>query len=300
MTEEDLKKAMAEADRKMWTMMQMPPVVGIRDDTVCILSKDPAMQGYSDSKLVVTDITYGVNSKRRMVAVREPDGVLRTATNEEKDRMNQIYAPINGREVYTPRMFQPEHLEVYPYVRSNVLHLTINEMQNDIFYHHKLYLFLQPILDRGDYEFILNRACIQFEPDHPDYHRVTHATYDRIDELMHYDVLRSTRHFGPMVFYLAWNKKIDRLLQESVKTERMRDAALVIELYYILHPSENVIEEKDPVKLIQHYIKTEVGSKRELDFALKSYVELEEERRKIKESIDKAHGKTESSEGIKT
>ena len=43
--------------------------------------------------------------------MREPDGNLRTSSWEEKDRVNQIYFPKEGRRHYTPQMFEPEQLE---------------------------------------------------------------------------------------------------------------------------------------------------------------------------------------------
>ena len=43
--------------------------------------------------------------------MREPDGSLRTSSWEEKDRINQIYFPKEGRRLYTPQMFEPEQLE---------------------------------------------------------------------------------------------------------------------------------------------------------------------------------------------
>ena len=90
----------------------MPPVVKLRQDKTRVLSKDPAIKGFSDGKYVFTDITYGVKNKDRIIVVREVDGTLRTATYEERDRLNQIYAPEPGREVYMPKMFKDEYLQV--------------------------------------------------------------------------------------------------------------------------------------------------------------------------------------------
>ena len=46
-----------------------------------------------------TDITYGVHDRERFIVVREPDGILRHAQGEERDRLNQIYFPHLGRKV---------------------------------------------------------------------------------------------------------------------------------------------------------------------------------------------------------
>lgn len=158
------------------------------------------------------------------------------------------------------------------------------------------------MLDREDYDFILNRACIQFEPDSEEFHRITKVTYDRIYDKVHFDHLRSTRHFGPMVFYLAWNKKIDNLLIENIQTERIEDAALVIQLYYKLNPSEKAINEENHIKLIQHFIDTEAGNKGKLIRTLQTHLEVQAERKKIEENVEKHIKETAvgSDEEIKT
>jgi len=79
---------------------------------------------------------------------------------------------------------------------------------------------MQPLLENGDYEFILDRACCQFEPDDKNYHRVVFSTYKHVDESKNYHVLESTRHLGPLLFYLAFNKKPDNFLLYCLQTER--------------------------------------------------------------------------------
>lgn len=84
---------------------------------------------------------------------------------------------------------------------------------------------LQNVLDRASeqdntYEFILDRACLQFEPDDPLYISTAEATYDAIDRKGHYDFLKSTRHFGPMVFYLVRVRKMDGMLIHSINQRR--------------------------------------------------------------------------------
>lgn len=81
-------------------------------------------------------------------------------------------------------------------------------------------LCCQPILEHGDYEFILDCACVQFEPDDSEYHRVVKTTYDHVDTNQKYQRLRSTRHYGPLVFYLASEGTIDNLLLENLQTDR--------------------------------------------------------------------------------
>ena len=78
----------------------------------------------------------------------------------------------------------------------------------------------QECLDREDYTLVLDRACVQFEPDDPDYIRVTSATYDHVDAARLYDRLQNTRHFGALAFYLAWHRRIDNLLLHFIQHEK--------------------------------------------------------------------------------
>lgn len=50
--------------------------------------------------------------QERFIVVREPNGVLRKATWEERDRMIQIFFPKEGRRVIPPVIFKDEHLVV--------------------------------------------------------------------------------------------------------------------------------------------------------------------------------------------
>lgn len=84
----------------------------------------------------------------------------------------------------------------------------------------------------------MDRACIQFEPDDPRYIEIICKTYDHIAANDKFDLLRSTRHFGPMAFYLAWEGRIDSLLQDMIKRQMIEDAAHLVNLYYLVNPSE--------------------------------------------------------------
>lgn len=50
--------------------------------------------------------------KERFIVVREPDGTLRKATWEERDRLVQVYFPKPGRRLVPPLMFREENLKV--------------------------------------------------------------------------------------------------------------------------------------------------------------------------------------------
>ena len=47
-----------------------------------------------------------------MIVVRETTGVLRKATDQEHERMIQVYFPQEGKPNYMPSMFDPINLEV--------------------------------------------------------------------------------------------------------------------------------------------------------------------------------------------
>ena len=67
----------------------------------------------------------------------------------------------------------------------------------------------------------------QFEPDHPNYIETAQYVYDFIDTMGHYEVLHSTRHYGPMVFYLVWERKADNLIIHYLKKLQLAEACKV-------------------------------------------------------------------------
>jgi small subunit ribosomal protein S22 len=58
-----------------------------------------------------TDITYGIHDRDRVIVVREPDGLLREASGDERDRLNQVYFPKEGRTIKPPPLFDIETLQ---------------------------------------------------------------------------------------------------------------------------------------------------------------------------------------------
>ncbi|EFN89057.1 28S ribosomal protein S22, mitochondrial [Harpegnathos saltator] len=263
MTDEQLQEAINETQRKAEEYLQMPPVVKQRSNPTGLICEDPGLQNYNTSKFVFTDITYNLRDRERFVVVREPDGTLRHATWEERDRIVPIYFPSPGKEIQKPRMFEDE--------------------------------YLQNLLDRKEYEFILDRACVQFDPDNPDYQRVTREVYERINLEKHFDVLRSTRHFGPMVFHLVWTSNIDNLLCEMIENSRIKDAILLIRLYHKIHPtSDSAVErcsaDSDDTEFILHYARLDSPKRHTIEKLVHSYKELRREHRIVEEGIKKAHG----------
>ncbi|XP_014469578.1 PREDICTED: 28S ribosomal protein S22, mitochondrial [Dinoponera quadriceps] len=262
LTDEELEKAKKVAEKRAEIYLQMPPVVKQRSDSSLLLCEDPGLQNYNAAKIVFTDITYGINNRKRFVVIREPNGKLRHATWQERNRIIPIYFPNPGRELQMPKMFESENL--------------------------------QSILDRKEYEFILDRACVQFEPDDPKYQEITREVYERVNLERHFDVLRSTRHFGPMVFHLVWTSNIDNLLHEMIESSRIKDAVLLIRLYHKIHPtSSSAIEQcsnSDDVEFILHYVRLDSPKTGTLEKLLHSYKELQQELKILEEGIKRAHG----------
>ncbi|CAJ0606550.1 unnamed protein product [Cylicocyclus nassatus] len=204
MTEERLAETMEKMKAEAQRFLNFVPLKEPRSQEVTILSKDPEIAGFDNSKFVFTDITFDATDQDRTVVVREVDGTLRTATPEEHDRMNRTYYEKPNRPVFPPPVFED------PY--------------------------LQDALDRKEHEFVLDWACWFFEPDDPAYVELVQRVFDRVLEKGDFDVLRSTRHFGTMVFYFALNGNIPPLLNYFGARGRLHDCANLVRLQKTLHP----------------------------------------------------------------
>ena len=77
----------------------------------------------------------------RSIVVREPDGVLRQSTWEERDRMCQVFFPTLGRKMWLPKVLSSE---VLPAALDSMLHVKV-----------------------------LDLVCVQCDPQSEDYHRVS-------------------------------------------------------------------------------------------------------------------------------
>jgi len=211
-TTKELNYMETGAKRKAERKVQMPPVMNPRKDTEKILDEDPAIVGYDAAKLVFTDISFGIHDRDRLIYVREPDGKLRAAKWEERDRLNQIYFPTEGRKINIPLVFTDDQ----------VLDEALEQPNN--------------------YEHILNRTCVQFEPDHPLFIKTASRVYDKVDEMCHYEDLFSTRHYGPMIFHFVWEKKCDNFLMFLLQSRMLEAALAVVKLYGLIHPESKVAQ----------------------------------------------------------
>eukprot|EP00057_Strongylocentrotus_purpuratus_P011881 XP_011666355.1 PREDICTED: 28S ribosomal protein S22, mitochondrial [Strongylocentrotus purpuratus] len=212
-----LEEMRQSAEEEARMRLQMPPVLEERTPIDEVLEEDEGLAGLDTANVVFTDITYGLNDRKRFVVVREPSGRLRKATWEERDRIMQIYIPRERREVEVPPLFHDEQL---PAVFANERH-----------------------------EFLLDAACVQFEPDAAGFLAVHQKAYEDLASTEMYDVLRSTRHFAGMAYYFSKHKRIDGLLTDMIQRDLFDDAVDLILLYNIIHPTSPVAQEAQTLNL---------------------------------------------------
>ncbi|XP_035912156.1 28S ribosomal protein S22, mitochondrial [Anopheles stephensi] len=286
MTDEQLRQELLQSIGKAQKMLQMPPVVQEQKDNCRVISKDGALKALSTSKFVFTDITYGLKNSQRSIVVRHPDGTLQEAPYEMRKRLNQIYFPLTGRSIHEPPMFEHAHL--------------------------------LRLLEEGKYEFVLDRACVQFEPYEKDYHQITAKVYQHVNESRSFDALRSTRHFGPFAFFLAWHKLIDDLLLDMIKQDYLRNGIELIVLYSTLHgtaldgsvkqvalepqmpnlfdaPEKSIEELKQDeqfLSIIEQFVNEHATKKVQLSLAVQAYREMASEKIRLAQGIRRMHGES--------
>ncbi|KAM9037142.1 28S ribosomal protein S22, mitochondrial [Sarcophilus harrisii] len=246
MTEAQLEEATRNAIEAAKERLKMPPVLKERQPINDVLADDKILEGTETSKYVFTDLTYSIPHRERFIVVREPSGVLRKASWEERDRMIQIFFPKEGRKIFPPLMFQEENL--------------------------------QTLFNQDRHEDVLNLCVAQFEPDSADYIKVHHQTYENIEKHSKYDVLRSTRHFGGMVWYLVNKKNIDGLLIDQIQKDLMDDATNLVILYHMLHPNGHSAKQAkeqgaEGLDLIKVFAKTEAQQGGYIELTLQAYQE---------------------------
>ena len=99
-----------------------------REEIDVVLDRDGAIKGYDASPIIFTDITFGVHDRDRIIVVREPDGTLREASWEQRDRVNNLYFPTEERKFDVPAMFEPEELKNILGIGNYVFDLVAEEM----------------------------------------------------------------------------------------------------------------------------------------------------------------------------
>lgn len=244
LTEDELEEEQRKAAETAMYYLQLPPVLQAHQDDVVILSKDPELQGLEESKILATDISFGVAHPDRLIVARDPDGTLRHATRDERSRMIQAYFPDPSRTYEIPALFSPSNLK--------------------------------SLLDRSEFEFVLDRACTQFEPDDAEYVSITSQTYDYIEENGKFDTLIGTRHYGSLAFYLAFHGKLDRFLNHCISTYRIEDAVCLVNVFYLTRPDLDFKRpsSSDDTDFLKAYIVNHSKDKGTLSMTLNAYLEL--------------------------
>ncbi|VIO95042.1 conserved hypothetical protein,hypothetical protein [Brugia malayi] len=219
MTDEAYEKTVKSMEEIGTNFLQFVPVLEPRCSTPIILANDPEIKGFDNSKYVFTDLSFGLGVQVRSVVVRETDGTLRSATPEERDRMTRVYKGHPYRPIYEPPLFKD------PY--------------------------LQMALDRNDHEYVLDWACHYYLPNDPVFIKLCHVIFDRTINENKFANLHSTRHFGPFVFYIVLNNKIE-------------DAANLVRLIKAIFPDEIwncQMKDADDLKVLQQYAEENMDCK---------------------------------------
>lgn len=244
MTDEQLEEATRLARERAEILLKMPPVLSERKPIDDVLSEDKILEGMDTAKFVFTDITFNVPPRERFIVIREPSGALRKASWEERDRILQVYFPKAGRKLTAPPVFTEENLKI--------------------------------VFSQERHEDVLDMCVAQFEPDSSDYIRVHAVTYEDLEKQGKYDLLRSTRHFGGMAWYLVNNRRVDGLLIDMLQRELFQDAVGVVSLFHMVHPHSESAQEASRegatgVDLVKIYAKLESQRAGYIELALQAY-----------------------------
>ncbi|XP_044057208.1 28S ribosomal protein S22, mitochondrial [Siniperca chuatsi] len=244
MTDEQLERAVELAKEQAKKLLQMPPVLSERKPINDVLSEDKILDGMDTAKYVFTDITYNIPHRERFIVVREPSGTLRKATWEERDRLIQVYFPKDGRKLTAPLIFKEENLKM--------------------------------VFSQDRHEDVLDLCLVQFEPDSSEYIRVHAATYEDLDKHGKYDLLRSTRHFGGMTWYLLNARRVDGLIVDMLKRELLQDAVSLVSLFHMVHPhsesaQDAATQQTTGTDLLKIYAQKESQRSGYIELALQAY-----------------------------
>lgn len=247
LTQSQLESEQEKAMNKAKKLLQMPPFLNPRKRLDTVLSKDDRLNplNLTNTKYMFIDISMNIPEHKRMIVVREANGTLRKADYPEREKVLQVYYPKEGKTNYVPSMFQPDNLE--------------------------------KCLELKKYLLLLKTACNKFEPNDSEFIRITHRTYEYINETKDFDHLISTRFYGPMVFYLAWYKKLDNLISHLINKSNIDDCVDIIKLYLIVHGQESktskLIKENTSIdELIQIFIKNDLKNGATADLAFMNYM----------------------------
>ncbi|XP_029629501.1 28S ribosomal protein S22, mitochondrial [Salmo trutta] len=244
MTDAQLEEATQSAREQAQRLLKMPPVLPERKPINDVLSEDKILEGMDTARYVFTDITFNIPHRERFIVIREPTGTLRKASWEERDRILQVYFPKEGRRLTAPPVFKEENLKV--------------------------------VFGQARHEDMLDLCQVQFEPDSSEYIRVHAATYEDLEKMGKYDLLRSTRHFGGLVWYLVNARRVDGLMIDMLQKDLLQDAVSLVGLFNKVHPHSETAQEASSqqasgLDLLKIYAKRESQRAGYVELALQAY-----------------------------
>ncbi|XP_078712947.1 small ribosomal subunit protein mS22 isoform X1 [Lampetra fluviatilis] len=241
--QEVMRNAYSEAERALTPSPMLPERTPIND----VLSRDTMLDGLEETPIVFTDISYSVPHRERFIVVREPDGTLRKASWEERDRMLQVYFPRPGRRIIPPAVFSGENL--------------------------------MALLSAQRHEYILNWCILQFEPDSHDYIQVHECVYEDLYKRVATHTLHSTRHYPGLVWFLLKTRRIDSLLIDLIQRDRLEDAVDLVSIFHLLHPEspfskEATLSRPEGIDLIQMFARLDAENGARIQLALQTHQEV--------------------------
>jgi len=226
------EKILLDAERRL----TMPPIRGLRKKLNVVITQDEELiQGDEDgASYIFTDISP--KKDPRAILVRENStGTLREANWDERDRMQFIYWPREGQTYEIAPMLLDENLP--------------------------------SVFDQLRHEDVLDIIHVQFEIDAPDFIRVSHQVYEDIMTRDMYDILKSTRHYGGMIFYYVRNQKTSTVFSFFVQNGRIEDAADIVRLHALIN-SDFECSESSNEGVIKEFIEHN-----DLDHLLNEYIQ---------------------------
>lgn len=140
------------------------------------------------------------NNDNRRIFVREKSGVLRTASQEERDRSNQEFNSGKHAKAWLPVVFKDQSA----YFRA---------------------------LEQFAHPYLLDEICRIRSATSAEYVRVHEWTYNHVAEMGIFQVLQDTPHFHGLARWLFSEDMVGRLLVPLLKDGRVADASDVIVAY---------------------------------------------------------------------
>jgi len=183
--------------------MQTPPAAV---ESV-VLTKD-ARCANPRYEMVFTDISKGkgITASNRRLFVREKDGTLRTADQDERNRLNQMYFPRQNNPLRLPIIFEEDDT-------------------------------LAAVLLFNRHPSILDSICKVRPADSPMYISTHIKIYEDIDSKHIFSLLQDTVHWYGFCRWAIAERKIDNMLMVLLQTVRLKDADALAKCVHTMHPN---------------------------------------------------------------